>query len=148
MGLFGNTSLSSSSPAAAPSYAAPTASADLFSALGNGSSPAAPKAAAPAPAVTAPSGPQPIEAYHQNGLRVTLTAQRDSNNRSVCNILAKFTATEGSPVSSVNFQAAVPKTQKLQMLAMSNTDVQPGKTETQQLRVMVSAPGVSCRRRK
>ena len=35
------------------------------------------------------------------------------------------------------------QTQKLQMLAMSKTDVQPGSTETQQLRVMVSAAGVS-----
>ena len=29
------------------------------------------------------------------------------------------------------------------MLAMSKTDVSPGATETQQLRVMVAAPGVS-----
>lgn len=147
MGLFGNASLNSSAPAPATNYsAAPvssSASTDLFSALGNGS------AAAAAPqAAAVPAGPQPIEAYHQNGLRVTLTPQRDNNNKSVCNILAKFIATEGSPITAVNFQAAVPKTQKLQMLAMSNTEVQPGKTETQQLRVMVSAPGVSSHERR
>lgn len=34
------------------------------------------------------------------------------------------------------------QTQKLQMLAMSKPDVSPGSTETQQLRVMVQAPGV------
>lgn len=39
------------------------------------------------------------------------------------------------------------QTQKLQMLAMSKTDVAPGSTETQQLRVMVPAPGALVRLR-
>ena len=104
MSLFGSTSLSPqptgySSPPASTS----TPSNDLFSTLA--STPAAP-APAPAPAPT-PSAPQPHEAYNGNGLKITLTPIRDSNNRSVVNILAKFTSTQ--PVQSVNFQAAVPK---------------------------------------
>lgn len=143
MGLFGGTSLSPQPTGAS------SATQDLFSSLGGGASPQAPSlapAAAPARApVPTPSAPQPIEAYNANGLRITLTAQRDNANKSVCNILAKFTTTASGGCSNVNFQAAVPKTQKLQMLAMSNTDVEQGKTETQQLRVMVSQPGVSGR---
>lgn len=38
---------------------------------------------------------------------------------------------------------ALVQIQRLQMLAMSKTDVGPGATETQQLRVMVPAAGVS-----
>jgi len=36
----------------------------------------------------------------------------------------------------LNFQAAVPKSQQLQMLPMSSPDVNPGATETQQMRVV------------
>ncbi|ORY88257.1 putative gamma-adaptin [Leucosporidium creatinivorum] len=142
MGLFGQTSLSPQpTGASSSSYSAPpSASADLFSSL---SSSPAPVAATPPPAPTpaAAAAPQQLEAYNSNGLRITLTPQRDSSNKLVVNILARFTATQ--PVQSVNFQAAVPKTQKLQMLAMSKTDVSPGATETQQLRVMVAAPGLA-----
>ncbi|GAA5899944.1 AP-1 complex subunit gamma [Sporobolomyces salmoneus] len=144
MSLFGSTSLSPqptghSSPPAASS----TPSNDLFSTLA--STPAAAAAPSPPAPTPTPSGPQAHEAYNGNGLRITLTPVRDTNNRNVVNILAKFTATQ--PVQSVNFQAAVPKTQKLQMLAMSKTDVNPGSTETQQLRVMVSAAGALVRLR-
>ncbi|BGP02959.1 AP-1 complex subunit gamma-1 [Rhodotorula toruloides ATCC 204091] len=141
MSLFGSTSLSPQPTGASASSATPSASSDLFSAMST--TPAAPS---PAPAASpAPSGPTAHEAYNRNGLRITLTAVRDSNNRNVANILAKFTSTQ--LVSGVNFQAAVPKTQKLQMLAMSKQDVQPGATETQQLRVMVAAPGALVRLR-
>ncbi|KWU44614.1 AP-1 complex subunit gamma-1 [Rhodotorula sp. JG-1b] len=147
MSLFSSTSLSQSTGPAAPAPA--SASNDFFSMMGTSSSPAAPTPAAPTPAPAAPaaaaSGPQAHEAYNRNGLRITLTPVRDANNRMVVNILAKFEATQ--PTSSVNFQAAVPKTQKLQMLAMSKTDVAPGSTETQQLRVMVPAPGALVRLR-
>ncbi|GAA5973047.1 hypothetical protein JCM11641_000382 [Rhodosporidiobolus odoratus] len=142
MSLFGSTSLSPQPTGTSASST--SASADLFSALS--STPAAPSPTpAPAPAAVAPAGPQAHEAYNRNGLRITLTPVRDTNNRNVVNVLAKFTSTE--PVSAVNFQAAVPKTQKLQMLAMSKPDVQPGSTETQQLRVMVAGPGALVRLR-
>ncbi|GAA5884309.1 hypothetical protein JCM3774_001512 [Rhodotorula dairenensis] len=149
MSLFGSTSLSPQSTGAAPP---PTSSPsnDLFSSMATSSSPAPTKAAqspvfAASASASASSGPQAHEAYNRNGLRITLTPVRDHNNRAVVNILAKFTAER--PVSNVNFQAAVPKTQKLQMLAMSKTDVVPGSTETQQLRVMVPTAGALVRLR-
>lgn len=113
MSLFGSTSLSPQATGAS------NASNDLFTAMRStspgGSTPTAPPAPrSPAPAAPAPSaapaasaGPRALEAYDRNGLRITLTPVRDTNNRMVVNILAKFTATQ--PVSGVNFQAAVPK---------------------------------------
>ncbi|GAA6012835.1 hypothetical protein JCM10207_005379 [Rhodosporidiobolus poonsookiae] len=146
MSLFGSTSLSPQPTGASASST--SASADLFSALSSSTAAAPSPAPSPAPAPAAqPAGPQAHEAYNRNGLRITLTPVRDASNRNVVNVLAKFTATEGEPVQAVNFQAAVPKTQKLQMLAMSKPDVQPGATETQQLRVMVAAPGALVRLR-
>lgn len=105
MSLFGSTSISPQPTGPAPSSASP--SNDLFSAMSV--TPAAPVAAAAAAPPPAPvqMGPQALEAYNRNGLRITLTPVRDSNNRMVVNVLAKFTSTQ--PVSSVNFQAAVPK---------------------------------------
>lgn len=109
MSLFGSTSLSPQPTGySSPPASASTPSNDLFSTLA--STPAAP-APAPAPvAAPTPSAPQPHEAYNGNGLKITLTPIRDSNNRSVVNILAKFTSTQ--PVQSVNFQAAVPKVRR------------------------------------
>ncbi|GAA6056924.1 hypothetical protein JCM3770_001325 [Rhodotorula araucariae] len=157
MSLFASTSISPQ--ATGGSALSSTPSADLFSALSStpaaaASSPA-PSPAPPVPtaavaaAAAAPSGPQALEAYNRNGLQITLTAVRDAANRNVANILAKFTASPSAAgaITAVNFQAAVPKTQKLQMLAMSRTDVAPGATETQQLRVMVAAPGAAVRLR-
>ncbi|GAA5923345.1 hypothetical protein JCM1841_006491 [Sporobolomyces salmonicolor] len=149
MSLFGSTSLSpqatgasyTSPLAASPSTPAP--SAEFFSA--HASTPAASSPAPLAAAAPTHAGPQAHEVYNSNGLKITLTPVRDINNRMVVNILAKFTSTQ--PVQHVNFQAAVPKTQKLQMLAMSKADVVPGATETQQLRVMVSAQGALVRLR-
>ncbi|GAA5866099.1 hypothetical protein JCM8547_000597 [Rhodosporidiobolus lusitaniae] len=143
MSLFGSTSLS---PQPTGASASP-ASNDLFSALSSTPSTAPSPSPTPAPAPQQPAGPQPHEAYNRNGLRITLTPIRDQNNRNVVNILAKFTSVSGGAVDGVNFQAAVPKTQKLQMLAMSKQDVQPGATETQQLRVMVQGPGALVRLR-
>ncbi|GAA6036368.1 hypothetical protein JCM8097_001688 [Rhodosporidiobolus ruineniae] len=144
MSLFGSTSISPQPTGTSAS----SASNNLFSALSSTApSPAPPAAAAPVPQPVAvpAAGPQAHEAYNRNGLRITLTPVRDAGNRNVVNILAKFTAEQ--PVQGVNFQAAVPKTQKLQMLAMSKPDVQPGATETQQLRVMVQAAGALVRLR-
>jgi AP-1 complex subunit gamma-1 len=105
MSLFGSTSLSPQPTGyASPTAAAPTPSNDLFSTLASTPAAAAPQPPAAAPA---PSAPQPREAYNGNGLKITLTPIRDSNNRNVVNILAKFTSTQ--PVQAVNFQAAVPK---------------------------------------
>jgi len=61
-------------------------------------------------------------------------------------ILARFQVAGSTPVMGLNFQAAVPKSQQLQMLPMSNPDIYPGATETQQMRVMAPA-GASVRLR-
>ncbi|GAA5913666.1 hypothetical protein JCM8208_005896 [Rhodotorula glutinis] len=157
MSLFGGST--NLSPQPTGGARPPSASNDLFSSMSSTapspSAPASASAPAPAraPAAAAPTSssstaaPQPLEAYNRNGLVITLTAVRDSSNRLVANILAKFTNSSPATLSGVNFQAAVPKTQKLQMLAMSRQDVAPGATETQQLRVMVGAQGANVRLR-
>jgi len=151
MSLFGSTSLSPQPTGGAP-LSSSSPSNDLFSSMSSSTpTPAPAPAPARAPPAAAPpassAAPQPLEAYNRNGLVITLTAVRDSSNRLVANILAKFTNSSSATLSGVNFQAAVPKTQKLQMLAMSRQDVAPGATETQQLRVMVGAAGANVRLR-
>ena len=137
LGLFDSqASISStSSPYTSPplsSASAPNPMGDLFSAVSS-----TPGATSPPPA---PLAPQENEVYNAHGLRISLTGVRDAANPLVANILAKFYATV--PAQGVSFQAAVPKAQRLQMMAMSKTDVSPGSVETQQLRVMVQTPGV------
>jgi AP-1 complex subunit gamma-1 len=152
-----------------PAPAAPTAPApaqprsnidDILGLFGSGpgaASTAAPvSAASPPPAVATPpvslfGSATPAEpaapkltaypAYEKNGLKITLTPQTNAARPGVVNILARFTAESGS-IAGVNFLAAVPKTQQVTLLPMSATDIAPGATETQQMRV-VAPPGVS-----
>jgi AP-1 complex subunit gamma-1 len=150
LGLFGDSGSTPVAPAAAPAAAASASSAfglDLLGGLDGSSSSPAPTQAATAPApAAAPAAPAASSAkahtvYEKNGLKITLTPTTNPARPEIVNITARFTATGGN-VSGVNFQAAVPKTHKLQMQAISNSDVVPGATETQALRVMVpnSAP--------
>ncbi|TEB36632.1 Adaptor protein complex AP-1 gamma subunit [Coprinellus micaceus] len=136
LGLFGSSS-SSSGPAAAipqtpsvpPSYPATPATAI----------PASFQAAAAIPFTPAtPSAPRltAYSAYEKNGLKITLTPQTSAAKPGIVMILARFHATAQSPVTGITFQAAVPKSQQLQMLPMSNPNVEPGVTETQQMRVV------------
>ncbi|PWY97200.1 Clathrin/coatomer adaptor, adaptin-like protein [Testicularia cyperi] len=71
------------------------------------------------------------------GLKITLAPTMNPARPDIVNITARFSATGSDALGGVNFQAAVPKTHKLQMQAISNSDIQPGSTETQALRVMV-----------
>ncbi|TDL23779.1 Adaptor protein complex AP-1 gamma subunit [Rickenella mellea] len=82
------------------------------------------------------SRPASYAAYDKNELKVTLTPQVSAAKPGVVNILARFQVSGVNPATGINFQAAVPKTQQLQMLPMSNTTVNPGATETQQMRVL------------
>lgn len=95
---------------------------------------------------TIPSLPPSFVAYDQNGLQISLVPHKAPNVDNILNVTAQFVANGPGPVSNVNFQAAVPKTQKLQMLAISNSAVSPGITETQQLRIMFG-PGATIRLR-
>ncbi|KNZ52053.1 AP-1 complex subunit gamma-1 [Puccinia sorghi] len=90
--------------------------------------------------------PRSYIAYDQNGLQISLVPQKAPNANNILDVTAQFVANGLGPIQNVVFQAAVPKTQKLKMLAISNSDISPGITETQQLRIMFS-PGATIRLR-
>ena len=115
---------------------------DIMGLFGDNGSPAA--SASPAPASQpAPASSPTYTAYEGHGLKVALSPSKDTKAPNVTNFLLTFTATGSESVQSINFQAAVPKSQKLQMMAISNTDIPIGGTATQQMRVMAQ-PEVSC----
>jgi AP-1 complex subunit gamma-1 len=76
------------------------------------------------------------QAFAQDGLVIYLTPSRDQQNPTVINIQITF-ANDGSQgtISDMQFQAAVPKTQRLQMAPASNNVIQPGSSEKQMMRV-------------
>ncbi|WRT66260.1 uncharacterized protein IL334_003213 [Kwoniella shivajii] len=150
MSLFENT------PTSAPTSNQPTSisSPPVQSSSGTGSlfDLVTPSSSASAPAAPPPQLQsqakqlQTYTAYEKNGLRITLTPKVAPNQPGVIQILARFQATSGESVGSVNFQVAVPKTQQLQMQAMSSTEISSGSTETQQMRIHAPA-GASIRLR-
>ncbi|EST06595.1 Clathrin/coatomer adaptor, adaptin-like, N-terminal [Kalmanozyma brasiliensis GHG001] len=152
LGLFGDSG-STPAPQQAPVPSAPAPSSygglDLLGGLDGSSSTASAPSPAPAPAaVPTPAAAPTTKAqtvYTKHGLTITLTPTTNPARPEIVNITARFISS-ATPVSNVNFQAAVPKTHKLQMQAISNATVQPGATETQALRVMVP-PGASARLR-
>lgn len=124
--------LFSPGPASTPSPApaAPPSSVDLFSAAASPPPQAAPAAAA--------SG---FPCYDNNGLNVTIQTQR--NAEGIIQALARFRNTgAGGSLSGVGLQAAVPKSQKLQLLSISSTDLGAGVEATQAMRV-AGCKGVS-----
>ncbi|KAF8638955.1 hypothetical protein AX16_010429 [Volvariella volvacea WC 439] len=136
LGLFNTTSItpSATSPATSPPAPQPSnASSANFSLLAQATPP---PAAAPAPTVAGPTRYPAFTAYEKNDLKITLTPQTSPAKPGVVMILARFQATGVTPITGVNFQAAVPKSQQLQMLPMSNADISPGAIETQQMRVL------------
>ncbi|THG99155.1 hypothetical protein EW026_g3143 [Hermanssonia centrifuga] len=161
--IFGSSS-TSSAPTPGPSAPAPKSTVDDILGLFD-STPAAPvgaasltqtalptsppmQAAATAFALpqTETASPQPAAprltaypAYDKNELRISLTPQTSPQRPGVVNILARFQVTGSTPATALNFQAAVPKSQQLQMLPMSNPDINPGAVETQQMRVIAPA---------
>ncbi|KAI0704275.1 Adaptor protein complex AP-1 gamma subunit [Cytidiella melzeri] len=160
--IFGSTSQTSAAPlsAASPPPSQKSTVDDILGLFGN-SAPAAPSpastlSASPVAQPMASSAfslpqtqrppPQPAQprltaypAYDKNELRISLTPQTNPQKPGVVNILARFQVTGSTPATGLSFQAAVPKSQQLQMLPMSNADVQPGATETQQMRVIAPA---------
>ena len=145
LGLFGDSGMGSA-PASAPAPPPGGGSSSGFGGLdllGGGQDAASAPSPAPAPAPASAPAPAPVAAsapahvaYDRKGLKVTLTLTSNPARPDITNITARFTATGGSTVRGVNFQAAVPKSQKLQMQAISNPDIEVGKTETQAMRVM------------
>jgi AP-1 complex subunit gamma-1 len=122
------------SPAPAQSYQPPaSASMDIF---GGMSSPP-PQTATPPVA----SGPPAHTAYNKNDLQITFQLKRDAN---AVQVLARFRNVGAfSDLSGVSLQAAVPKSQKLQLQPISQSDIGAGQEATQQMRV-TSVNGVSC----
>ncbi|PSS02469.1 glycosyl hydrolase family 47-domain-containing protein [Coniella lustricola] len=105
-------------PHAAAAAPPPSAGADLLGQMGSAS------ASAP------PAG---FPCYNNNGLVVTIATQR--NAEGIVLALARFRNVSGAPLSSVGLQAAVPKSQKLQLNSISNAELAPGTEATQAMRV-------------
>ncbi|CAK7217921.1 clathrin associated protein complex large subunit [Sporothrix bragantina] len=127
MDLFGSTGPAAATPP--PAAAAPSGlPADIFSS--SNSSPAPQKAQQAPPPSAAPAG---FPVYNGNGLEVTMGTQR--NAEGTVQATARFRNVGGAPISAVGLQAAVPKSQKLQLLAISSADLAPGQDATQLMRV-------------
>ena len=128
MDLFGpGPSTPSPAPAAAAAAAPPAASAsmDLFGAVST-----------PPPQAQAAAAASPVghPCYDGNGLNVTIQTQR--NAEGAIQATARFRNMGGASLSDVGLQAAVPKSQKLQLLSISTSQVDPGAEATQLMRVL------------
>ena len=156
--IFGtNDAPSASAPAAAPANKVD----DIMSLFGGGGS-SAPAQQQPRPVPSnndffssssspVPAQPSSLTAFMSpiSGLTISFTPTKDATKPNVVNITTTFStsAATSSPITGLNFQAAVPKTMKLQMMAISNADLYPGgKAETQLMRVLVP-PGAPIRLR-
>lgn len=83
---------------------------------------------------SSPAGPGiSHEAYNKSSMSLTLQVQRIAGN---AQILARFRNTSISErFTGVGLQAAVPKSQKLQLNAISKADLEGGEEVTQQMRI-------------
>jgi AP-1 complex subunit gamma-1 len=132
MDLFG----SGGTPAPqAPSPAPTSASQDLLGGLGAPSSPA------PVPSTT---GPSAHTAFNKNDLVLTLQVQRNSSGTGA-QILARFrNESNFNRITGAGLQAAVPKSQRLQLSAINKADLDGGEESTQAMRIAaVSGVGIS-----
>ncbi|KAF2275474.1 AP-1 complex subunit gamma-1 [Westerdykella ornata] len=121
MSLFNAGSSTSTAPSQQPST---SASMDLF---GGMTSPP-PQTATP----SVSSGPPAHSAYNKNGLQITFQLKRDAN---AVQVLTRFRNVGGAHLGAVNLQAAVPKSQKLQLQPISQPELGAGQEATQQMRV-------------
>jgi AP-1 complex subunit gamma-1 len=79
--------------------------------------------------------------YDKNNLNITLQLQR--NAEGIVQVMSRFRNTSlFESISNVALQAAVPKTQKLQLNAMSNSELAPGSEANQSMRI-TGSKGVS-----
>ncbi|CAO1621457.1 unnamed protein product [Parajaminaea phylloscopi] len=157
--LFGSASVSSPPPASGlngsgASSSLASSGLDIFGSSSASSMPSSmgsPAATAP-PAAAAAAAQQQAEqkghvAYDDKGLKITLTPRTNPARPDIVLLLATFTS--AVDVTELSLQAAVPKSQKLQMLAASSTSVSPGdiKPAQQQMRILLGAPGQQVRLR-
>nr|GAT46773.1 gamma-adaptin [Mycena chlorophos] len=129
MSLFGPSPSSPAAPAPAPTAVPTSNPMSMFDNIASAPPPAAPVAPAQSRLTSYP-------AYERNDLKITLTPQTNPTQPGTVMILARFQVTGSSPATDVTFQAAVPKSQQLQMLPLSNSNISPGAVETQKLKVV------------
>ena len=80
-----------------------------------------------------PQGPSAQTIYTKNDLSLSLQIQRQAG---IAQVLARFRNDSNfDTLTGVGLQAAVPKSQKLQLNAVSKSDVEGGEEVTQQMRV-------------
>lgn len=83
---------------------------------------------------------QALAVYNKNDLNLSFSVQRTAQ---AVQVLARFRNNNNfESVSALNLQAAVPKTQKLQLQAISSSEIEGGQEATQQMRI-TSVQGVS-----
>jgi AP-1 complex subunit gamma-1 len=88
-----------------------------------------------------PSALTGFPCYDANNLTVTIQTQR--NAEGVVQATGRFRNSSGSTtLSNVGLQAAVPKTQKLQLMSISSSEIPPGGEATQVMRI-TGSNGVS-----
>jgi AP-1 complex subunit gamma-1 len=134
-----------SAPSSAPQQSNVNSIMDLFGSTPASSAPSAPPPSndpfgmsSPPPQPEAPAG---SPCYDKNDLNITLQLQR--NSEGTIQVLARFINNSmHQSLSNVALQAAVPKTQKLQLNAMSNQELGPGGNATQTMRI-TGSKGVS-----
>ncbi|KAH7141182.1 glycosyl hydrolase family 47-domain-containing protein [Dactylonectria estremocensis] len=138
--LGGTTSPGPSSTSPPPPQSNVSSIMDLFGAEPSTASPApssnldlmSPVSAA-SPQPQAPQAPAGIPCYDANDLNLTFQIQR--NAEGMIQAIAKFRNSGAGTLSNVGLQAAVPKSQKLQLLSISSSDIAPGAEATQTMRV-------------
>ncbi|KAL4896595.1 adaptin N terminal region-domain-containing protein [Aspergillus ambiguus] len=122
MDLFGSNGASATP---SPQPAQPASSLDLLGGMGSTASPASAPSPAAAPAHTA---------FDKNELALTLQVQR--SNPSNAQIQARFrNGSNFNSFSGVGLQAAVPKSQRLQLSAINKADLEGGDEGIQMLKV-------------
>ena len=120
-----------SAPAASRAPAAAAQANFMDDLLGGLGGPSVASAPAPAPA----AAPAPTAAYDKNGLRIQYKSQIDASNPLILNVQVLFSNTSPQPLSGLNFQAAVPKSQQIQLQPLANNNVAAGANTTQTFRV-------------
>ncbi|PWW78208.1 Adaptor protein complex AP-1 gamma subunit [Tuber magnatum] len=120
MDLFNTPGTSSPAPVAAPQQPASS----LLVGLGS----------APAPPVAPAAAPLAAQVYNKNDLQITLQLARTADG--TINIIARFKNNSFTDrIASVNLQAAVPKSMRLQLQPISNSELDPDAEATQMMRV-------------
>jgi AP-1 complex subunit gamma-1 len=87
----------------------------------------------------------PLMAISKNGLELTLQPSRDPTTTDAVRLLARFT-NHGLELTNLALQAAVPRSMKLQIQALSASTLQTGESASQVLKVTAS-PGVKLKLR-